>query len=153
LAKFQNVLNKGTAKNGCRPSSTSNIFLVASSPTPTPGISNNPVPTKPQTVGRNGSTISWTQPPGVRAEKRKIEESDLQRKKLKLLEKANNETALRIAKACCANDIQDKLAQINQHKLDQHFMLKDLDECPDEESREFFRARQAEIINCHKNLT
>jgi hypothetical protein len=60
LAKFQNVLNKGTAKNRHRPSSTSNTFSVASSPTPTPGISNNPEPTKSQTVGRNGSTTSWT---------------------------------------------------------------------------------------------
>jgi hypothetical protein len=65
-------------------------------------MENQSDPTESQTVGCN---TSWKQPPGVRAEKRKLEESVLQRKKIKLLEKSNNEKALHIAEACRANDI------------------------------------------------
>ncbi|PLW31642.1 hypothetical protein PCASD_17033 [Puccinia coronata f. sp. avenae] len=147
LAKFQNVSKKGKAMNGHLPSDTPNVTSVASSPTPS-GTANQSDPTESQTVGRN---TSWKRPPGVRAEKRKLEESNFQRKKLKLLEKSNNKTALCIAEACRANDIQEKLARIDQNELDQLFMLQDINSCPDKESKEFFCARQSEIIERYRN--
>jgi hypothetical protein len=98
-----------------------------------------------------GHSTSWKQPPGVRAEKRKLEESNFQRRKLKLLEKSNNKTALCIAEACRANDIQEKLARIDQNELDQLFMLQEINSCPDKESKEFFCARQSEIIERYRN--
>jgi hypothetical protein len=71
--------------------------------------------TESETVGRNPN---WKRPPGAKAEKRKVEESDFRQKKLKLLEKSNKESTLQIAEACRANDIQEKLACIDQNESD-----------------------------------
>ncbi|PLW22184.1 hypothetical protein PCASD_18800 [Puccinia coronata f. sp. avenae] len=101
-AKFINLANKGKAKNGRRISLASNTLAVSSSPSPAPAnCSENP--TESVTVGRD---VNWKRPAGAKAEKRKIDKSDFRQKKLKLLEKSNNDTALRIAEARCANNIQ-----------------------------------------------
>jgi hypothetical protein len=91
-----------------------NIILVSGSSSPAPAsFSKNQ--TKSETVGHNPN---WKRPPGAKAEKRKVEESNFRQKKLKLLEKSNKESTLQIAEARCANDIQEKLACIDQNKSD-----------------------------------
>jgi hypothetical protein len=148
-AIFINLANKGKAKNGRRISLASNTLAVSSSPSPAPAnCSENP--TESVTVGRD---VNWKRPAGAKAEKRKIDKNDFRQKKLKLLKKSNNNTALRIAEARRANDIQDKLAIIDQNKSDRLFMLQSLDDCPDEEAREFFLLRQKDIVDCVRNPT
>ncbi|PLW45676.1 hypothetical protein PCASD_07043 [Puccinia coronata f. sp. avenae] len=145
--KFMNMAKKGKAKNGRRDSLAPNILLVSSSPSPAPAtLSENQ--TESETVGRN---TNWKRPPGIKAEKRKIKESDFRQKKLKLLEKSNNESTARIAEARRANDIQEKLARIDQNESDRLFMLQSVDDCPDEEAKEFFLARQKEIMDRVRN--
>jgi hypothetical protein len=126
-----------------------NTLTVSSSPSPAPAnCSENP--TESVTVGCD---VNWKQPAGAKAKKRKINKSDFQQKKLKLLEKSNQDTAKRIAEARCANNIQEKLASIDQHKSDQLFMLQRLDDCPDEEAREFFLLHQKDIMDCFRKPT
>jgi hypothetical protein len=148
-AIFINLANKGKAKNGRRISLASNTLAVSSSPSPAPANCSED-PNESVTVGCD---VNWKRPAGAKAKKRKIDESDFRQKKLKLLEKSNNDTALRIAEAPRANNIQDKLASINQNKSDRLFMFQSLDDCPDEEAREFFLLRQKDIVDCVRNPT
>ena len=140
---------KVKANNGCQESLAPNIILVSGSSSPAPAtLSENQ--TKSETVSCNPN---WKQPPGMKAEKRKVEEINFPPKKLKLLEKSKEESTLQIAEACCANKIQEKLACIDQNKSDQLFMLQSVENFPDEEARKFFLALWKEIMEHVRNPT
>jgi hypothetical protein len=147
--KLMNMGKKGKAKNGCQDNVVPNIILVSGSSSPAPAtFSKNQ--TKSETVGCNPN---WKQPPGAKAEKRKVEESNFRQKKTQAFELSNEESTLQIAEARHANDIQEKIACIDQNKSDQLFMLQRVDNCPDEEARELFLARWKEIMEHVRNPT
>ena len=118
--------SKGKAKNGLKSGPRPSI-----NETP----SNSPFPqstSQAETSEAVNNCVIWKRPPGIKGEKRKLEDSEFKRKKLKLLEKANSKSSLRIAEARRANDIQEKLVKIEQDELDCQFILQDLNDCPDE---------------------
>ena len=135
--------SKGKAKNDRKSSTAANDASSNQTPamnTPSNADNNSNEPT------RNGVT-NWKRPVGVKGEKRKIEDSEFRRKKLKLLEKANNEAALCIAEARRANDIQEKLAKIDQDESHRLCILQDLNRCPNEAFCAYFQACKKEILD------
>ncbi|KNZ53120.1 hypothetical protein VP01_3339g1 [Puccinia sorghi] len=109
IPKWKNMLSGGKAKNHWKSSTGANEASTSLAPdVNTPFNANN----NSSENSKNG-LANWKRPVG-----------------LKLLKKANYEAALRIAEARRTNDIQEKLAKIDQDESDQIFILQDLDKCP-----------------------
>ncbi|EHS64838.1 uncharacterized protein PGTG_22531 [Puccinia graminis f. sp. tritici CRL 75-36-700-3] len=145
IPKWQ-TMGKGKAKKTVRPS--------ASGSNPNPVLSPNPA-----TQVRSGNSTSeaespvpeWKRPEGIKKEKRKVEESEFRRRKLKLLEKATNDAERRIVAANRLNEIQERLAVTEERNSEMRVMMQKLDECPDDDAREYVLAHRKIILDKIRN--
>ncbi|OAV84804.1 hypothetical protein PTTG_31045 [Puccinia triticina 1-1 BBBD Race 1] len=79
----------------------------------------------------------WKRPIGIKNAKRLEAEELYKRKKMKMLELAHNDAVKRLAEAKRGNDIQSKLVEIDRRKTNLNCMLQNIEDCPDEVSREY----------------
>jgi hypothetical protein len=145
----------GKANNGRATVSTKNTQSSASID---PGISQSESQSQttcdslsyPATQASKGSSTNskdWEQPTGIHSAKRKEEEDLYRRKKMKLLEYSHNESIKRTAEAKRGNDIQAELVAIDHAKTNLNCILQNLDDCPDELSREYLILEKQRIMN------
>ncbi|KAA1093884.1 hypothetical protein PGT21_050204 [Puccinia graminis f. sp. tritici] len=150
IPKWQTMAN-GKAKKTVRPS--------ASASNPDPILSASPA-TRAASQAAGGDSTShegdspvaeWKRPEGIKKEKRKVEESEFRRRKLKLLEKTANDAERRILAANRLNEIQERLAANEERNSDMKVMMQDLAECPDDDAREYVLAHRKMILEKIRN--
>ncbi|WAQ93308.1 hypothetical protein PtA15_18A368 [Puccinia triticina] len=93
----------------------------------------------------------YKRPDGIKKEKRRVEESEFRRQKLKLLEKATKDADRRITAAMRLNDIQERLAATKEQNAELRVMLQNVASCADDELREYLCARRKEIMEKIRN--
>lgn len=89
----------------------------------------------------------WKRPQGIKKSKKKIEELDFKRMKLKLLEQANKDSQKKIEAASRLNEIQERLVSTEEDNADMQVMLLDPAACPDDQAREYLAARKKKILS------
>ncbi|EHS64386.1 uncharacterized protein PGTG_22243 [Puccinia graminis f. sp. tritici CRL 75-36-700-3] len=146
IPKWQTMAD-GKAKKTVRPS--------ASASNPVPVLSPSPAT---QAAGCDSTSheaespvAEWKRPEGIKKEKRKVEESEFRRRKLKLLEKTANDTERRITAANRLNEIQERLAATEERNSEMKVMMQDLAACPDDDAREYILAHRKMILDKIRN--
>ncbi|OAV95752.1 hypothetical protein PTTG_08874 [Puccinia triticina 1-1 BBBD Race 1] len=135
IPKFKNL--SGKAKNG-RLAHVPNTGSQ-SRPINEPLDSNNPAGTP--------KSKDWERPPGIHRAKRKVSDDEYKRKKMKLLQSSEKQSAKRTIEAKRANeeakrenDIQAEWVSVDREKNEMSLMLQDVNACTDEYAKAYLLA-------------
>ena len=135
-----NTMAQGKAKNGT-PNKAADVIQPPIQPVDAlePGATSS-IPSESQ------PSNAWQRPIGVKAEKHQMEQKEYMAKKMKLLEKSSNDGQQQTIEARKANEIQKVLVNADIKKMEMAIMMKNVNDCPDEASREYLIKHKAEIL-------
>ncbi|EHS64019.1 uncharacterized protein PGTG_22017 [Puccinia graminis f. sp. tritici CRL 75-36-700-3] len=135
VPKFQNLAGRAKPGTSSQIASESQFLSQPANDSSQPSSTNAETPT----------SKNWERLLGAHSSKRKVNEEEYKRRRMKYWEVSHKEALKRSVEAKRSNDIQEDLVATENKKIDFNLMFQNPNSCPDDISRRFLMKQKEEI--------